>query len=293
MTVSILGILLVLGSAAAYSGMDLTRKVLVNRIPAAALLFFLSAGQLPFFVAWMYWQGGIGVEQGYVVPATVSVILNIAANLLFMEAVRMSPLSLTVPFLALTPVFTTLLGIPLLGEIPGPLKWLGVAVVVLGAFQLNLGGAGEFRPAGAWKAFRNERGSMLMALVALCWSLAMPLDKLALGHASVATHGLVLNAGVAAGVLAFLVSRRRTADLRRMSGSWSLLLISVVISVLGLALLLMSLAYLWVAVAETVRRAVGSVAALAIGRWFFQEPITTAKVVGVALMSVGVALILL
>ena len=62
---------------------------------------------------------------------------------------------------------------------------------------------------------------------------------------------------------------------------------------LGLGLLLMSLAYLWVAVAETVRRAVGSVAALVLGRWIFHEPITLAKVVGVALMSVGVALILL
>ena len=133
----------------------------------------------------------------------------------------------------------------------------------------------------------------MMVLVALCWSLAMPLDKLALGHADVATHGFVLNAGVAGGVLGFLVLTRRLADLRTAKRGWGLLLVSIVISVLGLALLLMSLAYLWVAVAETVRRAVGSIAALAIGRWVFHEPITTPKVLGIVLMSLGVALILL
>ena len=292
-TVSALGVALVLGSAAAYSGMDLTRKVLVTRIPGAALLFYLSLGQLPFFFAWMIQADSAGVAAGYFVPAALSVVLNIAANLLFMEAVKQSPLSLTVPFLALTPVFTTVLGVPLLGEIPGPLKWVGVAVVVVGAFQLNLGGTEGSGPRSALRALTDERGSVLMVLVALCWSLAMPLDKLALGHADVATHGFVLNAGVAGGVLGFLVLTRRGADLRTVKRGWGLLLISIVISVLGLALLLMSLAYLWVAVAETIRRAVGSIAALAIGRWFFHEPITTPKILGVVLMSLGVALILL
>jgi multidrug transporter EmrE-like cation transporter len=98
---------------------------------------------------------------------------------------------------------------------------------------------------------------------------------------------------VALGTLVFLLIRRKSSDLRVGRSNWGLLGISVIISVAGLGLLLTSLAYLWVAVAETVRRAVGSIAALLIGRWFFHEPITTAKVVGVALMSAGVALILL
>jgi len=293
MTVSLVGVLLVIGSAAAYSVLDLARKVLVVRIPTAALLFYLSIGQLPFFAAWMVLAGSGAVGSGYFLPAAVSVILNIAANLLFMEAVRLSPLSLTVPFLALTPVFTTLLGIPLLGEVPGALQWAGVAVVVVGAFQLNLGSAVGGSPRAAWRAFLSEPGSLLMVLVSLCWSLAMPLDKLALVHADVATHGFVLNAGVAGGVLGFLILRRQTADLRTVSRGWVLLAAGVLVSVIGLALLLLSLAHLWVAVAETLRRGFGSISALILGRWMFHEPITTAKVIGVVLMSIGVALILL
>jgi drug/metabolite transporter (DMT)-like permease len=293
MTVSLVGALLVLGSAAAYSGLDLTRKLLVRRMPPAALLFYLSIGQLPFFLAWMALTGSGRVSEGYFLPAAISVILNIAANLLFMEAVRVSPLSLTVPFLALTPVFTTLLGIPLLGETPGAVQWTGVAIVVVGALQLNLGAASALTPRGAWRAFLSEPGSLMMVFVSLCWSLAMPLDKLALGHADVAIHGVVLNAGVAGGVLAFIVLRRQWRDLRTVERGPGLLVVAILVSVLGLALLLLSLGFLWVAVVETLRRAIGSIAALVVGRWVFGEQITVPKLLGVGLMSIGVALILL
>ncbi len=293
MTVSFVGVLLVIGSAAAYSGLDLARKILVARIPATALLFYLSIGQLPFFAAWMGVIGSGAVGTGYFLPAAGSVILNTAANLLFMEAVRLSPLSLTVPFLALTPVFTTLLGIPLLGEVPGFLQWAGVAIVVIGALQLNLGSARSAAPRAAWRAFLSEPGSLLMVIVSLCWSLAMPLDKLALVHADVATHGFVLNAGVAVGVLAFMILRREMAGLWTVSRAWMLVAAAVLVSVIGLGLLLLSLAHLWVAVAETLRRGFGSISALILGRWMFHEPITAAKVIGIVLMSAGVALILL
>ncbi|MDH3255737.1 MAG: DMT family transporter [Acidobacteriota bacterium] len=292
MTVSALGVLLILGSSLAYSTLDLLRKVLVARLDAASLLFYLSVGQLPFFAAWMLAEGSPSIEPAYYLPAGISVALNIAANLLFMEAVRVSPLSLTVPFLSLTPVFTAILGIPILGEMPGLMRWAGVLIVVLGASQLNLGAAG-LAPRDVMKALGRERGSLLMVTVALCWSIAMPLDKVALTHASVAIHGFVLNAGVAAGMVVMLAARGRLSRLGEAARAWRLLSIGVLVSVVGLAFLLLALGYVWVAVAETLRRALGSVAALGIGRVVFEEPVTAAKALGVALMSAGVALILL
>ena len=94
-------------------------------------------------------------------------------------------------------------------------------------------------------------------------------------------------------MLVFIVLRRPLSDLRTARRGPGLLIASVLVSVLGLALLLLSLGYLWVAVAETIRRAVGSIGALLIGRMVFDEPITTPKIIGVVLMTVGVALILL
>ncbi|MBT8208092.1 MAG: DMT family transporter [Acidimicrobiia bacterium] len=292
MTVSFVGVLLVVGSALAYSTLDLVRKLLVARISGATLLVYLSIGQLPFFAGWMMLAGSGAVDRGYALPAAASIVLNIAANLLFMEAVRLSPLSLTIPFLALTPVFTTLLGVPLLGEVPRPVQWVGIAVVVLGAFRLNAGrGPGDGR--WGWGSLVAERGSLLMVFVALSWSLAMPLDKIALGLADAPTHGLVLNAGVGVGLFAVLLVRGRVSEVRALGQSLGLMAVAVSVSVFGLAFLLMALGYLWVAVAETLRRAIGSIAALLLGRLIFEEPITSAKVAGVALMTLGVAMILL
>ena len=118
----------------------------------------------------------------YWLPGLGSTIINVAANLAFIEAVRRSPLSLTIPLLSLTPVFTTLLAIPLLGEIPETRQWLGIAAVVVGAFWLNLS-RGSISLRNAWEAFGREPGSRLMVAVALMWSLAMPLDKMAVGAA--------------------------------------------------------------------------------------------------------------
>jgi drug/metabolite transporter (DMT)-like permease len=249
MTISLLGVSLVVGSSIAYSALDLLRKVLVVRIRAVPLLFYLSVGQVPFFLAWLLREGEVSVAPGYYLPGLASVVLNIFANLAFMEAVRLSPLSMTVPFLSLAPVFTN--------------------------------------------ALVREKGSVLMVLVALLWSLAMPLDKVALGNSSPAFHGAVLNAGVGAGMFVALAMRRQLSDLRTVSRGWLLVLIAVLVSVAGLAFLLVALGYLWVAVAETLRRAIGSLLALILGRLAFGERLTRAKVLAVTMMAIGVALILL
>lgn len=292
MTVSALGLLLVVGSALAYSGLDLVRKLLVGAIGAVPLLFYLSVGQLPFFAGWALVAEAGPIGSTYYLPAAVSVALNIVANLAFLEAVRISPLSLTVPFLSLSPAFASLLGVPLLGERPSPLEWMGVLVVVYGALLLNSPRGRERGLGVLWRAFVSERGSLLMVVVALCWSLAMPLDKIALSAAHASVHGLVLNGGVALGMLAVLVGQRRTASLRNVRRGVALTAVGIVVSVLGLALFLLALSELWVALAETLRRAIGSTAALLVGRHFFGESLTVGKVAAVALMSLGVALIL-
>jgi drug/metabolite transporter (DMT)-like permease len=293
MTISLLGVSLVVGSSIAYSALDLLRKVLVVRIRAVPLLFYLSVGQVPFFLAWLLREGEVSVAPGYYLPGLASVVLNIFANLAFMEAVRLSPLSMTVPFLSLAPVFTSILGIAVLGEIPTAVQWIGVAVVVVGALRLNLEGGETTARTSLWNALVREKGSVLMVLVALLWSLAMPLDKVALGNSSPAFHGAVLNAGVGAGMFVALAMRRQLSDLRTVSRGWLLVLIAVLVSVAGLAFLLVALGYLWVAVAETLRRAIGSLLALILGRLAFGERLTRAKVLAVTMMAIGVALILL
>jgi uncharacterized membrane protein len=64
--------------------------------------------------------------------------LEIAAIILYVKAIKLSPLSLTIPFLAVSPVFIILIAFILLGEFPDRSGLLGILLIVIGAYLLNI-----------------------------------------------------------------------------------------------------------------------------------------------------------
>lgn len=280
-------LLLVLVSALSWAGFDLLRKLLAREMGPLPLMALLCLASAPPFAIWAAIEGGFEVEPGYWAPALVSVLLNVAANLLFLEALRTGELSIAVPLLSLTPAFTALVAIPLLGERPSGVDACGIALVVLGALILRPpGGAGPIDPAG-------RRGLWLMAGTALLWSLTIPLDKLAVSRSHPPLHALVLNLGVAAAALALLARRRELSRLRELSRAPWTFVAALAISALALGSQLAALQTVWVSLVETLKRTIGNLSAVLVGRIAFGEAITSRKLAAVALMAGGVALILL
>ena len=109
-----LALSLALACGLAWSLLDVARKQLGERIPATTTVVALHLAQAPLFAAWAMYQPAL--EPGYLVPGVVLLFINCASNVLFVVAVSISPLSSTIPFLALTPVFTVLSGLVVLGE---------------------------------------------------------------------------------------------------------------------------------------------------------------------------------
>jgi uncharacterized membrane protein len=56
---------------------------------------------------------------------------------LYFRALQISPMSLCIPFLAFTPVFLIPTGFVLLGEMPPPLKLVGVVLIVVGSLVMH------------------------------------------------------------------------------------------------------------------------------------------------------------
>ncbi len=293
MSFPLAGLLFAAGAAVAYSGLDLSRKLLMDRMRALPLLFYTSVGQLPFFLAWVAFTDSWQIDTAYYLPGGGSIALNIVANLLFLLAVRMSPLSATIPFLSLTPVFVTLLAVPLLGEVPSPRQSIGILVVVVGAFRLNLESGEGLSAAAGWRALGREKGSLLMVAVAFLWALATPLDKLAMAASGPPWHGLALNAGVGLGCGVLLVARGRTRELGTDRRNIGLLVLNVLLSVVALAFLLLALTQVWAGIVESIKRAVGSALAVVLGWSLLAESVNAHKLGAIGLMTVGVLLILL
>jgi drug/metabolite transporter (DMT)-like permease len=229
----------------------------------------------------------VRLEAGYLAPGAATVVLNVAANVLFLRAVQVSPLSVTIPFLSLTPVFSTLLGSVVLGERPSRAEAAGILLVVLGAFLVNLR---RDRPSPL-VALRHEPGSLMMGGVALIWSLTAVLDKRALAFADVPMHAGIQCAGVAGVLLVVLGARRRLPELGRVRSARAAFALSLVAAAVGLGLQFVALRLTLVGLVETLKRAIGMLLAVVVGRAAFEEPVTAGKIAGVALMSGGVFLI--
>lgn len=292
MTVSLTAILLVAGVALAFSGLDVLRKLLGARLEPLPLLVLLSGGSLPIFIVWAAIEGSWSATPAYFLPGVTSVVLNVGANLAFLQAVRVSPLSLTIPYLSLTPVFATLLSIPLLGERPTGLQALGIVLVVAGAFWLQAPSVDRASLTAVWRALARERGSLLMILTAFFWSLAAPFDKLAIQAASPVFHAVVMMSGVTACGIAILAGRSELPKLRVAPSTYRLVGFSIALTAVGLICNFLALGIVWVGFVETGKRAMGSILALVWGRAIFSEPVGVNKLVAVALLATGVGLIL-
>ncbi len=293
MSVPLPGLLLVVACALGWAGFDLLRKLLLRGVPPVALVFLLAVGSAPLFAFWAAQQEIGWPGPGYLAPALASVALNVVAGLLFLEGMRIAPISATIPLLSLTPVFATLLAIPLLGERPTARNVCGILLVVAGAIFLH------WRPRGGpMKAEDGKehpgarRGAAMVAVTALFWSLTTPLDKLAVERSSPPLHGFTLSFGVAVGVLLVLAATRRLGDLKTVRKVPGLYALALVVSTLALGLQLLALPLVWVGTVETLKRGIGNFAALASGWFFFREPLTPRKALAVGVMAVGVGLIL-
>lgn len=288
-----LALALTVVSSLGWAGFDATRKALSERLGAVPLVVLLMVGQLPFFGLWIAWDASeLTVGSGFYLPAAGSVALNVAANLCFVTAVRISPLSVTIPMLSFSPAFSALIELMLFGDAPASRQWLGMAIVIAGALGLHIGGA-----RGGLRAFvarvLEERGSLLMGIVALLWSLSGVCDKAATAHASASLQGFTQCAGVALALGVYLVARGRVGELggvRAVPGLYALALGAGVVA-LGVQLLAYQAAL--VGLVEAVKRAIGMLAALTIGRIAFGEQVRATQVAAVLVMAAGVALIAL
>lgn len=186
------GVAAAIAAAFGWAFYDLARRALTARMTAWALVAWVTIGALPLLGLWAVLAGDLVPRPGYAAPALASVALNVAANFGYFRAFQLSPMSVTLPMLSFTPLFASLLGAAFLGEEVSARAAAGALLVVFGGLALGL------RPGG----LRIESGSAVMLGVAFCWSATLLLDKAALAAASPQLHALVLNGGVAVGIIA-------------------------------------------------------------------------------------------
>lgn len=292
-----MGLLFTFAAALAWAGLDALRKHLSLQVAPLALAVALFLGQVPPFVAVVITDGAWPRAIDYFLPGTIVAVANAGASLLFLASVRIAPLSLTIPLLSLTPALSALIAAALLDEIPSVADGVGIVAVVAGALVISRAPAEARPPVRADAAavdVGDRRGLWMMLAVACLWSVTTSVDKVALRSAPFTFHAAFQMAVGAAILGLVLVARGGVGEIRSVARRPLAFLLALAFLAGAIAFQLLALdGDVPVAVIETVKRALGMVVALVVGRTWFHEPIGARVLVGVALMITGTALLLL
>jgi drug/metabolite transporter (DMT)-like permease len=148
------------------------------------MLAFPMAYSLPLFCLVLPYVPFPALDRIFAVYFIAGIPVNLIGFLLHMRAIQISPLSLSLPYLAFTPVFIFLTGFVILGEIANGWGVFGVCIIVVGAYVLNID-PGVYSLLSPFVAFGREKGSRLMMLTAFIYSFGAVIGKKAIQHSSV------------------------------------------------------------------------------------------------------------
>jgi len=257
------------------------------------IIFWIFVAHLPPLVVWAVLAWPLHMDFTYFLPGLGVLALTVTGNLLAIRALSLSPFSLMIPVMSLSPVFTSLIGIPLLQEWPTETQWVGIVLAVAGVMWLYAPTERPWDIFSFWKGFFRERGAPSMALSALAWSLSAPMDKLALRHADPPFHALFVFFGLVIFLLIWLTIRDEWKAAPIARSFWVLLALTGAAGASADILQLFALLHTHAGTFEAIKRVVSQVLALIIGYFLFHEQMTRPRLIGIAIICVGVPMIVL
>lgn len=292
LALSLPALLLGLGCGVLYSAGDTFRKAVPASCPPETIFFYYIGGQIPVLGVWVAWTGTADVAHAYILPGAIDAACGLAANFLFIVAIRRSPISLMVPLLALVPVLTLIVGGLSLGEWPSVRQNLGIFLIAAGLFALFQPPSAALGVRAAWTSLRAQEGSLPMLAVVLLWSVTPALDKMCLAHTTPGMHSLI-QVALIWGALLIVVLARGLSTVRLPAGARGPVAAAAVAGGLGYACQLAAYSIAMVALIEVLKRTVSLLSALLLGRAAFREPLTAAKIAGIAVIAMGLPLVML
>ena len=160
---------------------DALNKKYLSSLGYPYMVIARTLGSLPFlfpvFLFLTHHYNGLSYFSfQFVSNVFLLLLLEITATILYMKGIKVSPLSLTIPFLSFTPIFIILTGYLLLGEKISEKGTLGIILVVTGSYCINLPSIKEGVLAPI-KAIKKEKGSFLLFQVAFIYSITSVLGK--------------------------------------------------------------------------------------------------------------------
>jgi drug/metabolite transporter (DMT)-like permease len=176
-------LLLGLFSAATDAGKNVLAKHNTKSFNSIVVTWAWVTYSLFILIPVMFIKGIPQLDMVFWQTFVVRIILDFVSLLMYIEAIKRTDLSLSMPMLALSPLFLLVSGYFLNGEFPSNLALIGVLLIVVGTYFLNF--KGRHLP---WyepiTCVVQDRGTTLMLGASIIWGITGSLHKLAILHSN-------------------------------------------------------------------------------------------------------------
>jgi drug/metabolite transporter (DMT)-like permease len=227
-------------------------------------------------------------DTKYFIAIALGVPLEGCALYCYMRAIKVSPLSLTLPFLAFTPAFTILAGRIFLGERVSVIGLTGIFLIVIGSYCLNLSHikGGLFAPI---KAIFKEPGSRLMLLVSCIYSITAVISKVGILHSNPYFFGVTYFTALSILMLVF-IPLMPGFTVRRLTGApFKGMIVGATYAIMIFSHML-ALSQVQAAYMISIKRT-SLLFGLLYGAWWFREKGIGERLLGMVIMIAGIFII--
>lgn len=216
-------------------------------------------------------------------------IIQVINTVLYMRAISKGDISTVMPMLSFTPLVLLLASPFTIGEFPNTIGLVGIILVVLGSYVLNID-LKKMSPLEPFKAIIKNKGTRYMLIVAILWGISGVFDKISIKSSSVLQHITFLNLLVFISISILVLSQKIFNKEKMKSAKVDLFLVSLFTT--GSYLFhYIALSLTLVAYVVSIKR-ISSVIAVLLGYYFLNEPNVRQRLFGSIIMFLGVLLII-
>ena len=285
-----LWILYALLSAFSFATADAFTKKASDDLDNYVLILSRFLYGAPFVLLLLFFIPMPKIEMGFWLALIALLPFEILAWVLYIKAIKSSQISLVLPFLSFTPAFLVIISFLMLGEFPSLMGLFGIALVVAGAYVLNLKNLNGnlFEP---FKSILREKGALYMLIVAFLFSITSSLSKILVQKSSPLFSSAVYLAAMSLSFLAisFFASRKNIGQLK--TGFKGLLPVGVFYALMvifhNLAITLTIVPYM-----ISLKRT-SSIFSVLYGHFWFKDENIRMRGFGALIMLLGAVLIIL
>jgi drug/metabolite transporter (DMT)-like permease len=272
----------------------ITKKLTQKKIETITILYTSLIFNIFFIFLLLFFVGGIPkTTTGFYLYMGASGVLDTIAAVIGFIAIKRSSISLISPIGAFGPVFTTAIAIFALHEVPTPLKFFGIILVVAGAYLLNIVNVRQ----GIMEPFRklfSDKGVLLFLIANLLWGITPIFQKKAIFETS---PQIPLFASLIGFVVGFILLtpfalKKTMKSLTEIKKNANLFIIGGIGTAFSQAAAFAAFALVFVGFASSIFR-LSSLFTIILGAIFLKEKHIGERLLGATVMLLGVLLIAL